>query len=297
MGKYKDFVDQVSFKYQYPSNISHLLQFIVPGFVFYYGIAEERLILDVFSSVRIVIQDRQDEVHQAAFSRTLEKDHDGYRTIKCIFLYRYNQISLMQLLDNLIHEFNHAVNSMRQEIYYDEEHVYVRTGLTYLSYQKETLHAIDKQQEFVLEEIINTRQTEKIIDLIASFSKYSGLDLEISNLLYAIHSSSSSAYQSHAYYLQATVCQELLKNTTFIHTLEKLRLQGEVQDLDHWFDTIVGSSGSFQKFAQLLKSSLELTEELLSKKFFRNHVIHKIRSINEEIFQIVENFNQNCNFR
>lgn len=291
--RYQEFVNHLLKLKNYPENISHLLHLIVPAFVFKYGVSSERFILSVFQDVDIVIQDRKDSIHQAAFYRTLIKTGEGYTTKKYVFLYNYQNISLMQLLDNLVHELNHAVNSIKNEILVDEKGIFVRTGLTYLLYDKITLEPIQKQDEFLLEEIINTRQTEKIIELICSFSKYSIHDVEVANVLYSI----SSNYRSNAYYLQAEVCKKLLTNTTFIHTLENLRFQGEVQNIAEWFDQIVGKTGSYVKFNQLLLDVFHLERNLGKGGLFQKRKIQKICLLNSELFRIVDLFDQNCNFR
>lgn len=295
--KCQKFVDEISAEYQYPTNISHLLYFIVPAFILQYGIRQEKLIFKIFKSIPILIDDHHDEIHQASFSRTLKRSGERYVTEKCIYLYHYDQISFMQLLDNLIHEFNHAVNSIKKEVLWDSELVLVRTGLTYFRYDVKTLKPIDRQKEVLLEEIINTRQTEKIIEQIASFGKYTISDTVFINVLYAIRKEVSAGYQSGAYYLQTSVCRKLLENRTFISTLERLRFQGEVSDLDYWFDQIAGVEGSFQRFNDLLALTMKLEENLSTTKWFRKRKLRKISKSAQELFHIIDCFHQNCNFK
>lgn len=297
MGKYKKYVDEVSLLHNYPSNITHLLYVIVPAFVEKYGFKQEHLILNMFKDTTIIIEDRGDIVYQAAFSRKLKYISDKYKTDKYVFLYNYQRADLMQLLDNLIHEFNHAINSIQNEIRCDQDLVYLRTGLTYLIYDKKTLQPVSKQEDAVLEEIINTKQTEMILSCIASFSQYNVLDTEISNIIFIVQQSILGSYRSGAYYLQATVCQRLLENKTFVHTLENLRLQGEIDDLANWFDMIVGKEGSFEKIESLLAQTLELEKELHKAKWFKKAKMQKIMKLSGELFSIINVFNENCNFK
>lgn len=295
--KYKQFVDEISLKYNYTNNISHLLYVIVPAFVFKYGLREENYILDIFRNVPIIIRDRQDLVYQAAFSRNLRIVNGKYVSDKYIYLYNYKDISLIGLLDNLIHEINHVVNSIKNEISFDNSFVYLRTGLTNILYDKNTLKAVNTKGNVILEEIINTRQTEKIVNLISEFSKYEINDSEIEMIVYSVKNCASGLYKSKSYYLEATVCKKLLENRTFINTLEKLRYQGEVLDLDGWFDNVTGEVGSFEKLGELLNKTIKLEEELVNANWFKKNKINKINSCIKEVVRIVEKFNNNCNYR
>lgn len=298
LNKYRSFVDEVSLKYGYTNNISHLLYVIVPAFVFKYGLREEKYILDIFRNIPIIISDRGDLVYQASFARNLRQVNGEYMSDKCIYLYNYENISLMQLLDNLVHEINHAVNSIKNEITFDSNYVYLRTGLTNIIYNKSTLKSVGNQGNMILEEIINTRQTELLIDLIADFSKYEISDTEIANIVYSVKNFDfGNSYKSHSYYLEATVCKKLLENKTFINTLENLRYQGEVSELDSWFDNITGEAGSFKKLGELLSKTIKLEEEFVNAKWFKKAKINKIRFHIKEVVELVEKFNINCNYR
>ena len=297
LNKYRSFVDEISLKYNYTNNISHLLYVIVPAFVFKYGIREERYILDIFRNVPVIIRDRGDLVYQASFSRNLRTVNGEYVSDKCIYLYNYQDISLMQLLDNLVHEFNHAVNSIKNEVSFDDKHVYLRTGLTNILYDKNTLKSVNTKGNIILEEVINTRQTEMIIHLISEFSKYEIDDSEIENIIYSVKKWDTGLYKSKSYYLEATVCKKLLENRTFISTLENLRYQGEVLDLDGWFDNITGEVGSFKLLSELLNKTIKLEEELVNTKWFKKSKINKINSHIREVLDITDKFNNNCNYR
>lgn len=293
--RYKEVVDDISRVYGYDSNITHLLYVIVPAFVFKYGLREESYILNLFKSVRIVVDDKKDLVYQAAFSRSLMFDNQEYVSRKFIYLYNYDSISLMQLLDNLVHEFNHAVNSLKNEIEVRDDGVYLRTGLTYVVYDKNTLKSIKSDNSVILEEIINTRQTEIIINMIKDFSKYNINDREIENIIYSVNL--GGVYKSNSYYLESSVCRKLLENRTFINTLENLRYRGEVTDLDGWFDNITGRSGSLKRLCSLLTDTIKLEGELATSRLFKSFKINKIKSYISDIFTIVELFNRNCNYR
>ena len=192
-------VDEIAAIYRYPSNITHLLYLIVPAFIIKYGYDQERYLFKAFTEIPVLILDSGDKVYQAYYSSIPEKGENGYVTRKGIVLKHYQDIDLMQLLDNLTHEFNHAVNSIHNEILEKEDRLYIRTGLTYVIYDKNTLKPISKEDNSIVEEIINTKQTEMLIDIINSFNQYTIHDREISNTLYSIGNSiTNKRYRSGA---------------------------------------------------------------------------------------------------
>ena len=288
---------QLEIKYHYPNNITHLLYLIIPAFIVKYGIENERVILDSFMKVPILIDDKQDQIYQAYY-RSVPVFEDGkYSTHKGIVLKNYQNISLMQLLDNLVHEFNHAINSIHQELRIIDDKLYVRTGLTSIIYDKNHLSSIGKEDNSILEEIINTKQTEMIIDIINSFSKYEIHNSTVVATLYSIKNSISKFYQSNAYLLQSLVCKSLIENKTFFSTLENLRFKGNIDDIESWFDSITGQEGSYKRLVELLKLTLDYQMKLTKTKKFKYFTIRKIRKINQEAMTIVNLFDQNCNYR
>lgn len=297
MNRCKDHVDSLIEKYHYPSNIGHLLYLIVPAFIVKYGIQNERYILNSFEQIPIVIGTRDDKIYQAYYSAVPVERDGKIVTRKGIVLNHYQNTELMQLLDNLVHEFNHAINSIKEEVLWDEKVVKVRTGICYILYDRKTLKPIKKEESSIIEEIINTKQTEMIIDIIHSFYNHEFTNPELNNALYSIHSFINHRYQSDAYLLQSIVCRSLMENKTFISTLENLRFHGNVEDVDDWFNHITGKPNSFSRLTFLLNETLKLQMDLTKKKGIRFFKIRKIRDLNQEAMNIVEKFNQNCNYR
>ena len=203
----------------------------------------------------------------------------------------------MQLLDNLVHEFNHAINSIYQESKEIEDKIYLRTGLTYIIYNRNTLKQVKKDESYILEEIINTKQTEIIIDIINSFNKYSINDITVTNTLYAINHSITNSFKSNAYLLQSLVCKTLIENKTFFSTLENLRLKGNVDELDSWFDNITGDLGSYKKLISILNDVMKYQIKLNENKKFNYFIIKKIKKLNISAIEIINKFDANCNYR
>ena len=271
--------DLLAEKYHYPSNITHLLYLIIPAFLVKYGPSNEKKIIHSFMNIPIIIDDKQDEVYQAYYMSIPFLNSGEYFTNKGIVLKNYKNISLMQLLDNLVHEFNHAINSINNEVRVVDNSLYIRTGLTFIIYDKNTLKAIGKKDNSVLEEIINTKQTEMIIDIINSFNQYNISSREVINTLYAINSEINNFYQSNAYLLQSLVCRTLMENKTFLSTLENLRFIGEIDEIENWFDSITGRKKSYLRLTQILKKTLDLQIEITKKQGIKFLKINKIKKL------------------
>ena len=288
--KEKSFIDQISEKYDYDDNIRHLLYIIIPAFIIKYGMKNESLILNTFKDIRIIKSDKQDKYVKAFFSSRPVYINGEYSTVKFMVIQNYNKISLIDLLDNLVHEFNHAVNSYTNEIKETNKYLYIRTGLTNRIYKKEDLSFIKKEDSYILEEIINTKQTNDIINIIKSFDNKN-------NTIYAINSETNNKYSSNSYYLQSYITKEILNNRTFISTLENLRINGEVNEIDKWFDDIIGVKDSYNNFIKELNEIFELEKEYSKKKIFKSFTLNKIKDKTKNIMRIINKFNNSVNYK
>ena len=286
--KYVSFIDEVSLKYHYLDNIKHLLYVIVPAFVIKYGLKREHFILNCLSEIPIVITGQEDPRYQALYVSYPYKD-DTIKTKKRIYLNRYNNIPFLQLIDNLVHEFNHAINSFKNEVIIKDDVFYLRTGLAKTIFNKNTLEIIEKEKTYVLEEIINSKQTELIIDIIRKLKDLNIEDIRIQNTLEAVRNSVDK-YVSSSYFLMKHYCQELLNNKTFLLTLENLRIDGNIDDIETWFDGIYGVNG-YKTLINLLYQLLQLQNK---KGFF---VKRKVNNIALQLVKISKQFNQNCNLK
>lgn len=303
LNKYISDVDSLSTKYNYPSNIKHVLYLIVPAFIIKYGLKEERKILKCFDEVPVYISGIEDKRFTAYFNRSLHlKEENGinkYFSTKQIVINNYDNIGLVELIDNLVHEFNHAVNSIENEIRWDDKQVSLRTGLSHINFDKFDIDKVNsRSKDIVLEEIINTKQTEDIINIINSFNNYSITNQEFVNTLYSLkHDIKGSEYKSDAYYFQSYICKELMKNKTFIPTIENLRLNGNVDDIESWFDNITGVNNSYKKLVALLDEILREDANLSKVKFFKKYRINKILGKSREVLNIISIFEKNCIYK
>ncbi len=294
--RYTPFIDELSSSYHYLDNIKHLLYLIVPAFMVKYGYEREHLILDCFKNIPIVITGKEDPIKQAYYQSVPYLSSDGYKTDKKIFLNRYENIPLMVLIDNLVHEMNHAINSYQKEINITEDYLYLRTGLTNIIYYKNNLAPYKKEDSYILEEIINTEQTEEIITIMASFNLEDIKDRSLQNTLYAIQKEIDGTYTSGAYYLPTQLSKPLLTNKTFKSTLENLRINGEIQDIPSWFNAIYGKDDGYETFIELLLKMITLLRKEQNHHFslFRKR---KIKNLVMELRKIENQFINNCTYK
>ena len=295
VNKYIPLVDEVSNKYNYNSNIKHLLYLIIPAFITKYTYKEERLIINTFKNTRIIISDKKDKNVQALYSSIPNYTNNNITTTKYITIQNYENISLIQLLDNLVHEFNHAINSYNQETNIKNNILYLRTGLTYATYELPTLKKINRDDNYILEEILNTNQTEQVINIIKNYKDQE--NTSINNTIYAINNETNQIYTSKSYYLENLLFKKILENKTFISTLNNLRLSGNIEDIESWFDNITGKKNSYNNIILYLKNIMELEKKLQNQKYFKKFTINKIKDFIVKILEIINIFNNNCIYK
>lgn len=303
LDKYVDFISEICNKKNYPENIRHVFYLILPAFIIKYGLKEERNILSCFDSIPIYIGISKGNGEVAFFNRGLYSVNEGgqikYLVSKEIVINDYYNVSLVELMDNIIHEFNHAINSIKNEIKIGNDEISLRTGLSYINFYKYDMQKVkSRSKDIALEEVINTTQTEAIINIINSFNNYNIKNEEIKNALYSIKQEvSAKGYQSKAYFFQAYICKELLNNRTFMPTIEYLRYNGNIDGIEEWFDNIVNIPKSYQKMITLLNEILEEEEVLNKNPIFRKYKMNNIIAKSKSVLEIIQTFDKNCIFK
>lgn len=291
--RYRPVIDEICEKNGYDSNISHLLYVIIPAFIYKYKY-NDKLILDVFWNVKISINHKRTEFVNAFYTCIPSYNQDKVICRKYVVINNYERIGLVNLLDSLVHEFNHAVNSYNKDMYEKNKILYLRTGLTYITYSLPALTSLKKLDSYVLEEVINTRQTEDIIDSIKNIQNCD-MD-EIHNIIYALNNETRVKYESNAYFFESKLLKKLLDNKTFMATLENLRMAGAIEDTISWFNNITGVKGSYEEMTLKLRKIMDLEIKLANAKYFKQRYISKIRSLAKDVIYIVDTFYDNCNY-
>lgn len=295
VNKYIPFVDRISDSYQYPANIQHLLYLVIPAFIEKYGYKNETLIQNVFQNVVIQIKEDKNSLEEAFYTSIPKLVQGKVCTYQYVILRKYSSNHFIQLLDNLVHEFNHAIHSYRKEIRIENDRLYLRTGLTEAVYTYPSLEGVSKKNTYLLEEILNTIQTEEVINIIKNHQDTT--NEEIATSIRAINQETGSYYRSKSYYLETVLFQHVLKNRTFTSTLNNLRLSGDIDDIESWFDHITGIPNSYANLNQYLVDIMNLELEYQKKKYFKGMVLSKIKNLLYQCFSIIDTFNDNCHFK
>lgn len=303
LDKYVNFINEFCNRKNYPDNIRHVFYLVIPAFVIKYGLKEEANILSCFENIPVYIGSSKGNGEVAFFNRGLYSANEGgqlkYLVSKEIVINDYHNVSLVDLMDSIIHEFNHAVNSCKNEIKIGKDEISLRTGLSYINFYKYDMQKIkSKSKDIALEEVINTTQTEAIINIINSFNDYNINNEEIKNALYSIKQEvSAEGYKSKAYFFQAYICKELLNNRTFMPTIEYLRYSGNVEGIEQWFDDIVNVPKSYQKLITLLDEILKDEDALNKNPLFPKYKMNNIIAKSREVIEIIQTFDNNCIYK
>lgn len=303
LDKYVNFINEFCNRKNYPDNIRHVFYLVVPAFVIKYGLKEETNILSCFENIPVYIGSSKGNGEVAFFNRGLySANEDGqlkYFVSKEIVINDYHNVSLVDLMDSIIHEFNHAVNSYKNEIKVGNDEISLRTGLSYINFYKYDMQKVkSKSKDIALEEVINTTQTEAIINIINSFNDYNINSEEIKNALYSIKQEvSAEGYKSKAYFFQAYICKELLNNRTFMPTIEYLRYSGNVEGIEQWFDDIVNVPKSYKKLITLLDEILKAEDALNKNPLFSKYKMNNIIAKSREVIEIIQTFDKNCIYK
>lgn len=297
--RYVDFINRLSDYNRYNNNIKHLLYIIIPSFIYKYGVENEKVILDCFSKTLIYESDKIANNHVSAFfGRNLRHIDSNYQIDSYVIINKKTTNNFIELLDAIIHEFNHAINSIKNEMKIDDKNIYLRTGISYIKYDKSDItKPISKNDNYILEEIINTKQTSDIMNWLNTLNSVNINNYEVTNLIDILKSEFGKQYTSQAYLLQSYVCKTLVDNKSFMRTLEKLRYAGQVDEIEYWFDNITGRVGDFNKINSLLLDLSSNEEKMISAKIFKNKYVNNIRKINNSIVAIIDTFNNNCVYK
>lgn len=292
--KYKKIVEDISQKYKYSSNIKYILELIIPGFVLKYGLKNEGLILKCFRDIPIFIREREGEI-KASFVRKLVKNKEEFLTLKRIILNSYEKANYKDLVEALVHEYNHALNSINKEIKEEKEFIYVRSGISFSWFLKDDFKEKKKENYVILEEVINVYQSEDIINKILN---YHFLDYSLKEKQdFLKREIGSNIYLSSAYNLERMILNLLITNKSFITTLESLRLSGEIYEVDSWFDGMVNKKGEFKRMNETFEELFNLVKMLKRKDLFYTYKVNRIREKVNIIKGIISKFQESTIFK
>ena len=144
---------------------------------------------------------------------------------------------------------------------------------------------------FSLPILIATRETEEVIDIIKSFKDTD--NLKLSNTIYSLNGETDNNYKSDAYSSFTLLLEPIINNGNFTSTLNNLRIDGSVVDIETWFDNITGIDNSYNKLNNNLIELINLNNKLGKQKLFKSITIGKMRDLIKDIRYTINKFNSN----
>ena len=68
-------------------------------------------------------------------------------------------------------------------------------------------------------------------------------------------------------------------------------------NIEYWFNNITGIDNSYNKLIEYLLKANELTKKKNKTIFGKNKTINKLKELYKNILEIINTFNNNCNFK
>ena len=280
-----DFIDSELTIYNYSTDIKHLLYIIIPAFIIRYEYKNKNKIFQVFREVPLIETSENNKRFQAYYTSYPYKNNNKILTRKYILVRHYKDKPLIDFKSNVRSNWE------------TKKRIYIRTGLSYALFDRNSLKPLGIDDKNILEEILNTKQTEEVVDIINNFNKNELNNFDISNTLYSINNTIDNQYKSNAYSLQKTFTKNLTNNKTIINILSNMRFNGNIDEIPKFFDDIVGKENSYNDLIYILNESSRLEREYANSKFFKKIKLNKIKSLYKKANIIIDNFNNNYHFK
>lgn len=270
----KDLVDEISNYYFYDDNTRHLLYVVVPAFFSYYGLGKEKIIREIFKKTPIIYRDLDGPL--AAFNKSYQDNE-----FKGVIYISKRISSISDKLDQMIHEYNHAINSYNKPLI-DKA---LRTGLSL------TKNGV-KDNKYIFEEGINTYQSASILEYIKSFDLNNIENSEIANTIYTIKKEHRERFISKGYSFYTELLSPILNSKSFMLTLEDIRFTGELDDFTKYFEQILGPD-TYEDFNNALINLNKDIYNYSKAKFFKRRKLLRVRNAINEVNYYLKLFNQN----
>jgi len=287
------FLDQIVFtidsmceKKDIPQELVDYLYLVCSGMILYYGLDYTKEIYQSINDTKYIygLKDLETKLTPAEYNRI--KNKINYRenayaisqvnstyindkvnkilNITYTLLIARNTPNKEELLEFITHELNHILSSINNTFTYTEDSIYFRYGLFKTKIGKD-----NDETGRILNEIINTLQTEDIIKIIIDLKKYKINNPKFNNALNSIITTlDSKKYVASGYETFVNLYRPLFSNQEFKSTINKCILDGNIEDLEKKINTQLGNH-SYTRMNLLLDSLYQSFEDT------RNINIHK----------------------
>lgn len=245
----KSMIDDIASKNCKRNDFKNLQYLIFAGMVSYYGFEHISAIYKAFQTTEFIDASNSDVLDKLGRKTTADSKAaisfvNGKYYIQRSIHYFYSISDVEQLLDSLIHEVNHFVNSVMSPICKRADSLVYRTGVKISALYDSFL------ESDILEEAINVLQTQEIKEHIRSFLNCSIYDSNIAATLETIRRANMNWIEL-GYESVVSDIKPLYFQRDFNHLLKENRLSGDIKEIRSAFDQKVGT-GSFIELSNSL---------------------------------------------
>ena len=245
----KCMVDSLTKKNSQDEDIKNILYLVFAGMVSYYGYENINDICKAFSNKFIYDSKRQffkyikDKnikvsnindtmgtfIQRASLKNTPFGDY--YNVDNTIFIFKSVFYDMIELIDTVVHEYNHLLNSLNKPIVDIDSKIYLRCGLRLTSFDEKN----NPVYNYNIEEGMNVLQTMQIVNKILYFSNFSIKDKKLADILNHIKNSDYNS-KGHGYESVINLIGPLYQNSSFKSLVNSTRITGNVKTFSDYFD-------------------------------------------------------------
>ena len=179
-----------------------------------------------------------------------------------------------ELVEKVIHEINHVVNSINNPICIKSGNEVVRSGLSVIG-------IVDSLRSYnMLEESVNVLQSAEIMEHILAFTQCDIKDSEIKRLLDKIKYAFGSKREGLGYEAIVPAVRPLYLNPEFKKVVKRQRMVGRIVPIKANFERKVGE-GSYNEFCKTLDDLEASCNSFWKRAFLDNKVKTYINMYNK----------------
>ena len=177
-----------------------------------------------------------------------------------IYIIYTNDSNPDELLEKVVHEVNHVINSINNPICIKGGNEAVRSGLSIIG-------LVDAERSYnMLEESVNVLQSAEIVEHILAFTQCDVKNAEIKRLLDKIKYAYGSKREGLGYENVVPLIRPLYLNSEFNKVVKRQRMVGRIVPIKEHFERKVGD-GSYNEFCKTL-DELEVSSNSFWKSAF-----------------------------
>ena len=106
-----------------------------------------------------------------------------------------------------------------------------------------------------------------------------------------------NTYKSNAYEFDSYICQELMKNKTFLPTISNLRFKGFIEDIPDLFDNVIGRPGSYSELNKLLTDIHNLEIKYMNSRLFKDRILKKLKGKADQVMALINEYDSKCLYK